>query len=298
VLPHIGWGHKSDAVQSIAERLGFAHRAMAFIDDQPAERAEVAFRLPAVRCYAAEHAVSLPGLPEFSVPVVTTDARHRREMYHAGFRREAARAEHRGPDEDFIRTLELVLRISHAAEEDLARLEELTQRTSQMNATGVHYSDAALRALLADPAHDVLVLALTDRFGGHGAVGLMLVERRPGVWHLKLMATSCRVVNFGVGATALRWLVDRAAAAGVHLQADLRRTDRNRIMEIAYRFAGFDAEACGCSSFLAASADPAVERLHLVPQRQSLPATMTVLGPDPDVGSVVAAAGDRQMRWA
>src|SRR5207247_9060537 len=55
VLPHIGWGPKSDAVRSIADKLGFAHRTIGFIDDQPAERAEVTFRLPGVRCYTAAH---------------------------------------------------------------------------------------------------------------------------------------------------------------------------------------------------------------------------------------------------
>jgi methoxymalonate biosynthesis protein len=280
VLPQIGWGRKSDAVRSIADALGFAHGTIAFIDDQPAERAEVSFRLPDVRCYPAERAAELLSRPEFGVGMVTVDARRRREMYQAGFRREAAQADFSGSNEAFLRSLEMVLRISRAGEEELSRVEELTLRTSQMNATGVHYSDAALRTLLADPAHELLVLTLTDRFGPHGAVGVVLLERHPGVWHLKLMATSCRVVSFGAGATLLRWLIDRAAAARVHLVADFRRTDRNRIMEVTYRFAGFTGDACGCRVVPPAPADHAIERMHLVPERRSPVSTMTVLGPD------------------
>ena len=60
------------------------------------------------------------------------------------------------------------------------------------------------------------------------------------------LATSCRVVSFGVGAAILRWLTDQAAGAGVHLMADFRRTERNRMMEIAYRFAGLDDAPCAC----------------------------------------------------
>src|ERR1051326_591513 len=51
VLPRIGWGPKSAAVRDIADRLSFAYPTIAFIDDQPTERAEVTYHLPEVRCY-------------------------------------------------------------------------------------------------------------------------------------------------------------------------------------------------------------------------------------------------------
>ncbi|MEU2791088.1 HAD-IIIC family phosphatase [Streptomyces sp. NPDC007100] len=277
VLPHIGWGRKSDAVRAVAEQLNFAQNTIAFIDDQHTERAEVAYHLPDVRCYDAPEAAALPDLADFT-PTVTGDARRRRAMYQEKFRREAAQSEFTGPDEDFLRSLEMRMRIARADENDLARVEELTLRTSQMNATGVHYSDADLRALLTDPDHEVLVTTVEDRFGSHGAVGVALLERQRDSWRLKLLATSCRVVNFGIGTHLLRWIADRAARAGVHLEADFRRTERNRIMEVAYRFAGFDSKPCPCRD----GQDPStagVQRLHLVPQRQAAPATLTVTGP-------------------
>jgi methoxymalonate biosynthesis protein len=282
VLPEIGWGAKSEAVRRIADRLGFALTTVAFVDDQPAERAEVAFHLPEVRAYPAESVLSLPGLPEFTPATSTVDSRRRREMYQAGFRREAERARAKGPDEEFLRSLGLLMRIAPATAEELSRVEELTLRTSQMNATGVHYSDARLRGLLADPDHEVLVVTLTDRFGPHGAVGVLLLERHPRHWHLKLLATSCRVVCYGVGAALLDWLADQAARAGVHLAADFRATDRNRMMEIAYRFAGFDEQPCPCTD--GTRAEPAapvgIQRLHLVPQVRGASRTIRLDAPD------------------
>ncbi|MFJ2112751.1 MULTISPECIES: HAD-IIIC family phosphatase [unclassified Streptomyces] len=285
VLPEIGWGPKSQAVGRIADGLNFAHRAIAFIDDQPAERAEVAFHLPDVRCYPAEDALALTGLPEFSPAAGTVDSRRRRQMYQAGFRREAERSAFEGPDEEFLRSLDLVMHIGRATEEELTRVEELTLRTSQMNATGVHYSDRALRDLLTDPGHEVLVTSLTDRFGPHGAVGVLLLEKHPTVWHLKLLATSCRVVSFGAGSVILGWLVDQAAGAGVHLVADFRRTDRNRMMEVAYRFAGFDDEPCACRSAVPAVGgeagdEEAIERLHLAAAPQPASTTIRLLAPE------------------
>nr|WLE93529.1 Methoxymalonyl-ACP biosynthesis / Haloacid dehalogenase-like hydrolase [Streptomyces sp.] len=281
VLARIGWGPKSASVRAIAEELNFAQKTIAFIDDQPAERAEVEFHLPEVRCYDASEAGGLLGLPEFTPRSRTVDSGKRRSMYQAGFRREAERAEFAGPDEEFLRSLELEMRIFPATEEQLSRVEELTLRTSQMNATGVHYSDETLRGLLADPAHEVLVTTMDDRFGTHGAVGVVLVEKFARVWHLKLLATSCRVVSLGAGAAILNWLADQAARVGAHVVADFRRTERNRMMEIAYRFAGFDEGGCSCLGDLVGSvAGDGVERLHLAAERRELPSTMRLIAAD------------------
>ncbi|GAB2489811.1 HAD-IIIC family phosphatase [Nocardiopsis aegyptia] len=276
VLPQIGWGAKSASVRAIADRLNFATSTIAFIDDQPAERAEVAYALPEVRCYPAEEAASLLELADFTPAVVTVDARRRRRMYQASFERESARSDFAGPDEGFLKSLDLVMGIGRAGDQELSRVEELTLRTSQMNATGVHYSDAALRSLVTDPNHEVLVTTLTDRFGPHGAVGVVLVERHPRVWHLKLLATSCRVVSFGAGTAILNWLVDQAARVGAHLVADFRPTDRNRMMEIAYRFAGFTEDPCGCRDAVPGDPGTGVQRLHLVAERRAAPATLTI----------------------
>jgi methoxymalonate biosynthesis protein len=281
VHPRIGWGPKSDSVCEIADQLNFAQKTIAFIDDLPTERAEVAFRAPEIRCYDAAHALSLPSLPEFSPEVVTADARRRREMYQAGCRREAQREAFKGPDEDFLCSLDLVMTIKRADEEDLSRVEELTLRTSQMNATGVHYPDEVLRRLLTDPSHEVLTMSLTDRFGPHGAVGVMLLEYHPAVWHLRLLATSCRVVSFGAGTVILNWLIDQAAQANAHLAADFRPTERNRMMDVAYRFAGFTDESCECMVAIKASTDRAdIQCLHLITAPRHAPATMQLVFPD------------------
>ena len=280
VVPEIGWGPKSESVRAIAERLNFAHSTIAFIDDQAAERAEVAYKLPDVRCYTAEQVATLVDLPEFSPPVVTVDARQRRSMYQAGFRRDAERAEFKGPDEDFLRSLRLEMRIGRANDEEPSRVEELTLRTSQMNATGVHYSDAVLRELMTDPDHEVLVVTMTDRFGPHGAVGIVLLDKHPSVWHFKLLATSCRVVSFGAGSTVLNWLIDQAARAGVHLVADFRHTERNRIMEVAYRFAGFGEASCSCAADIAPATTDGVQRLHLEPVVRAPVTTLRLIALD------------------
>lgn len=278
IMPQIGWGRKSDAVRAIADRLGFDHRTIAFIDDQPAERLEVSSALPEVRCYPAEAASTLTTLAEFSPATVTEDSRHRRAMYQGEVLRSTERESFVGGQDDFLRTLDLDLCIRRATEPDLARVEELTLRTSQMNATGVHYSEATLRDMLDDDAHEVLVATLTDRFGPHGAVAIVLLAKHSSMWNLKLLTTSCRVIPYGIGSVLLRWLTGQAATARAHLVADFVPTDRNRMMEVAYRFAGFTEQRCACVAELPAAAE--VRRMHLVAGPQEPPTVLRVSAPD------------------
>lgn len=280
VVPQIGFGRKSDAVRRIADRLEFDLATIAFIDDQPAERAEVAFHLPQVRCYAAEQMSSLTRLAAFTPATVTADARRRRQMYQASDRREAEQTSFAGPDQEFLRSLNLVMRIARATEEDIARLCELTVRTSQMNATGLHHSEAALRAFLDEPGEVVLATALADRFGPYGTVGVTLLARHPGVWHLRLLATSCRAMTCGAGSVMLNWLTGQAARAAVHLVADFRATPRNRIAELAYRFAGFGESSCGCQAAVGPAPLPDIRRFHSEAVPPAEVTTMRVIGPD------------------
>jgi methoxymalonate biosynthesis protein len=279
VLPKVSWSPKSGSIRELADELSFAHEAMAFIDDQPQERAEVEFSLPKVRCYPAEQATILASLTEFTPATVTIDSRRRRQMYQAGFRRDSERIAFRGPDQEFLRSLELAMEIRRAAGDDLSRVEELTMRTTQMNTTGVYYAEESLRAMVADPAHEVLTVTVTDRFGPYGAVGVVVFDRYPMVWHVKLLATSCRVMSLGAGALILSWLTNEAGRCGVHVVADFKPTDRNRIMDINYRFAGFTDDVCPCLDSLPVY-DAGVNQLHLVPTPRELSTTMRLQAPD------------------
>ena len=50
---------------------------------------------------------------------------------------------------------------------------------------------------------------------------------------------SCRVMSRGVGTILLTHIMQLAKQAGCRLQAEFITTERNRMMFITYRFAGF-----------------------------------------------------------
>jgi len=240
VCPQIGWGAKSTSIAAIAETLNLGIDSLALVDDQPFEREEVNFAHPDVLCLdGAGNLASLLEVPRLIPRFQTDEQKYRREMYQQEFARNQVENSFDGPSNEFLKTLDLVLNIGPAGDGDLERLEELTERTHQLNSTGYTYGFEELDRLRQSPDHLLLVADLSDKFGWYGKIGLALVERQSDMWILKLLIASCRVMSRGVGSILLHNVMGRAKEAGVKLRAEFRLTGRNRAMHVAYRFAGF-----------------------------------------------------------
>lgn len=237
--PQIHWGSKSGSVAAIATALNIGLDTIAFVDDQPFEREEVAFSHPMVRCFDALELDQLAERPEMQPRFITDDSRKRRAMYMADAVRKQIEDSHQGSPNEFLASLQMKFVIGPALDEDLARAEELTVRTNQLNATGYTYSYEELREFQRSPDHDLLIASLEDKYGTYGKIGLALLERGEQAWTIKLLLMSCRVMSRGVGSVLLNAIIRRAKAAGVRLFAEFVETSRNRTMNVTYRFAGF-----------------------------------------------------------
>lgn len=236
----VNWGAKSESVQAVAEALNIGLDAIAFVDNDPLERAEVVQALPMVRCYAADEVAQLPGLAEFQPEFVTVESRQRRHMYRVEAARRQAERVHSGPSAEFLASLNLEMIVRRAGDDDLVRAHELTVRTHQLNTTGWTADLDELRRLSRSRHHEVLVASLRDRFGPYGTIGLALSEVHADRSVLKLLLMSCRVMSRGVGAVLLNHIIARALADGRRPMAEFVPTDVNRIMLVTLRFGGFE----------------------------------------------------------
>ncbi|RZD85934.1 HAD-IIIC family phosphatase [Streptomyces albidoflavus] len=235
----IGWGAKSASVGRVAEALGIGVDSLAFVDNDPVERAEVAAAHPRVRCYEPEAVPDFLSLPEFRPRHLTEESRRRREMYRAELGRKRAEETYEGAPGEFLASLRLELTVREATEADFARAHELTVRTHQLNTTGRTYDLAELRQLSRSPHHRVTVAALTDVHGSYGTVGLVVTEEEDDRTVLRLLLLSCRVMSRGIGPALIGHVVRQALAEGRRPQAEFLPTDVNRAMLVNLRFAGF-----------------------------------------------------------
>jgi FkbH-like protein len=237
--PQINWNSKSDSLRKIATSLRLGLDTFAFIDDDPFERAEMSATLPEVTVLEPTNLLHLLELPEMNPAVITEDAKMRRLMYMAEMKREQAEQVHTGSNEDFLASLNMSVSIAPCAAEDLARAEELIVRTNQLNSTGYTYCHEELQAMCNSPEYLVLMAGLSDRFGTYGKIGLAVVKIEGGIWRIKLLLVSCRVMSRGVAPILLNTIIAAAHGHGKTLQADFVSNDVNRPMQILLRLAGF-----------------------------------------------------------
>jgi FkbH-like protein len=239
LYPQINWNSKAASLTTIAGSFGLGPDSFAFVDDDPFEREEIKFFHPEVLCLDAADLSRMAEMPALMPDTLTADAKMRRRLYLDSLAREQAEAEFVGPREEFLATLGMVFSIAPVRVEDLERAEELTVRTHQLNATGYTYSREELNQFRQSDSHRMLIASLRDRFGSYGRVGLALVECTERVWTLKLLLMSCRVASRGVGTILLNHIVEEARRRGVVLRAIFVPNDRNRMMYVTYKFAGF-----------------------------------------------------------
>ena len=238
-----GWGAKSDALARIAADLSIGTDALAFVDDDPYERAEVGAALPEVLVLAPEEAAEAPGWPEFGAAAVTDEARRRGEMYAARRRRQAAERAFGGSREEFLASAGTQVTIAPAGDQDVPRLHELSARTRQFNSAGQVAGEAEFASWIAAPHTEVVTVRLRDAFGDDGIVGACVTSHEPeGTWTVRLLAMSCRAMGRGVIGGLLAWLIRSAAGAGAReVAVPCVLNERNVPLRVALTGAGFRA---------------------------------------------------------
>jgi FkbH-like protein len=198
----INWAPKSQNLRELARELDLGLDSFIFIDDNPAECAEVRANCPEVLV------LQLPAraeqIPEFLRHVwafdhlgLTEEDRLRSTLYSQ--RLERARLEQQVATlGEFLRALELEVRIAPVEPRELGRVAQLSQRTNQMNFTARRRTEAEIAALLGDGGAECLTVHVSDRFGSYGLVGAVIFHPRDGCIELDSFLLSCRALGRGV----------------------------------------------------------------------------------------------------
>ncbi|MEP4078997.1 amino acid adenylation domain-containing protein [Haloferula sp.] len=204
----INWDPKSSNLRRLAKTLNLGLDSILFLDDNPAEIAEVEGNAPAVL------SLLLPkdpaDLPEFIEHLWVLDRSdhsatdsQRADFYHDEARRRALR-ERTSSFEEFIDGLQLEMDIEPVTESDLGRASQLTQRTNQFNTCPQPRDEAAM--IEACKGMRSQQVSVRDRFGDYGTVGLMLTREDGGRLWAETFLLSCRALGKGVEQRMLRYL--------------------------------------------------------------------------------------------
>jgi FkbH-like protein len=234
----VNWNDKVENIRSIADEIGFALETFLFIDDHPVERDRVRQRLPEVEVWG-EDPFALRSMllndPRLQLPRITEEASARTDLVKGQLGRQRIRSEALS-EKDYVASLQIQCRIERVSPDSkLERISELFQRTTQFNTTGRKFPVAELERLLADPNVHAFAMNVSDRFGDHGLVGAMIIDRGEIIG----LVLSCRVLGLGVEHQFLQHVIASLKPCYAEISGRIIETSRNIPVRHIYGDNGF-----------------------------------------------------------
>lgn len=193
IFPHISWNPKGNEVKALLNECNLRAENTMFVDDNPSNLEEVKYYNPGIVCiepvFLAEN--DILSMEEFRGK---EDKEHSRlAQYHVL----EERTEKRGAfssNEEFLRASHIQIEINRKLGSNLVRIEELIQRTNQLNYTKNRMSLPELEELIQQPNTEAAYIRAKDDFGDYGIVGFYLMQEKRLIHFL----FSCRILGFGI----------------------------------------------------------------------------------------------------
>ncbi|MCK4484728.1 MAG: hypothetical protein KAU89_07875, partial [Candidatus Thorarchaeota archaeon] len=157
---------------------------------------------------------TLENLDVFDVLSLTKEDLARGEMY-VGKRKRNDLEQSSTSIEDFLRTLELKVRVKLTDDFDTPRVVQLIGKTNQFNLTTRRYTDAETKSLRDAKESAVYSMAVQDKFGDEGVVGVAIVRKENISWTVDSFLMSCRVIGRSVETAFLAKITADANTASV-----------------------------------------------------------------------------------
>lgn len=247
----IGWQPKSQMIREIAEELQLGPSSFVFIDDNPAEIAEVKSVLPEVECILMPEepadwhaAVCASGVLDRLPP--TAEDLERPAFYEQERTRSEIFKRASSPDE-YLAQLGVAASIFPPAPADLSRLAQMIAKTNQFNLNCQRRSEAELASLCGDERFIVRLIDAQDRFGKYGVVGAFIVDLGSSSPVLDTFLLSCRAMGRGLEEAMIASIFEEVARNDhLAVHATVRECPRNQ--PARQFFARLGCEASGVTS--------------------------------------------------
>ena len=215
----INWQDKATNIKAIAAELNIGTDAIAFLDDNAAERLWVRQSLPEVSVIELSddpltYADTLRAAPVFERLGLSGEDKQRNRHYAEQRQRDDLQGSVASL-EDFYRSLDMKLDVFSVTAADIQRVAQLTQKTNQFSLTTKRYSEADIARYMDDPFFEVFAARVTDRFGDSGIIAVAIVEVGDESARLDTFLMSCRVIGRTVETAILSVIAGKLKDRGV-----------------------------------------------------------------------------------
>lgn len=239
------WEDKASNIRSIQKTLNIGMDSLVFLDDNPFERNLVRSMIPEI---------TVPELPEdpalylqylrslslFETASYSAEDAGRTRQY----RQQAERAEFEASFQSYGDYLEGLAMKAAAAPFDVfhyPRIAQLTQRSNQFNLRTLRYTEAEIEAISKDDNKITLYFTLKDRFGDHGLIAVVILDKREDRLFISEWLMSCRVLKRGMEEFIVNKILHTAADNGFRkVIGEYIPTPKNAMVKDLYEKMGFE----------------------------------------------------------
>jgi len=212
------WEPKSDNIRRIAQELNLGLDSLVFVDDNRAEIEIVNQFVPEVATIWAgddpsEFAAKLKDSRFFELRKVTAEDVQRVQQY----KQESERQQLLETSTDmgsYLSSLEMVGTIKPFNALDAPRIAQLIAKSNQFNLTTRRRTEAEVHAIANDARYAAFTMRLSDRFGEHGLIAIIVGEVCGGDFEIETWLMSCRVLKRQVEEEVLNEIVRMARLNG------------------------------------------------------------------------------------
>lgn len=225
VFLRVSWQPKGPVIKELLEAMQLRAPNALFLDDNAANRQEAAFYNPGLQ--TADPA-ELPALaPALRASGKPDPERSRLQQYQLLERQQAVRQQYGADNLAYLRAAGIQVEFREGAAAllpDLERVEELINRSNQLNFTKVRVEKAALAAALANPTRRWGSVRVRDALGDYGLVGVFCLNRETN--ELEQFTFSCRILHLGIEQFTYAWLGFPKLEVAGEVVSEVNGTDR------------------------------------------------------------------------
>jgi len=238
------WQDKATNIRTIQETLNIGMDSMVFLDDNPFERELVRSLIPEI---------TVPELPEdpalyctvlrqmnlFETVSYSAEDAVRTEQYQAEAGRAALQKQFQSMDE-YLMSLEMRAEVKPFDAFHCPRIAQLTQRSNQFNLRTVRYTEDDVKRIAADEGYLTLYFTLRDKFGSHGLISVVILQKDGDALFVDTWLMSCRVLKRGMEEFIANSIMGQAKENGFQrVVGEYLPTPKNRMVEHLYEQMGF-----------------------------------------------------------
>ncbi len=246
-ITKVNWQDKVENLKEIATELNIGLDSIVYVDDSDFEINNVQSRLPEIHTIKVPQKLYLypmilrDNLKLFYNHNISDIDKNRVKMYQEENIRKKTMCEFKDV-RDYLRSLNLQIKIFKNNKDQLTRIAQLTQKTNQFNLTTIRYTENEIKQFIENKDYIVYSFEALDKFGSYGLTGVAIVRLDRGIQHAEFdtFLISCRVIGREIEFAFVKYILQELSKKGiVFFHSTYRKTFKNQLTENFWDRCGF-----------------------------------------------------------